>query len=123
MISILDHHQLYEPFRLTRQTLRVRDWNNAVEPSVHDKQRAGNILRNALERQCKRVLARFFLRAAVASDAESFAGQFRQAVPSCAPVERPAKRDTGFDAFVEGRGARRIVAAQADAPHAKALRV
>jgi hypothetical protein len=45
----------------------------------------------------------------------------RQAIPGRAPVEWPTQRDAGFDALVECRGSRGIVAAQAHAPHAKAF--
>ncbi len=37
------------------------------------------------------------------------------AVPAFAPVERAAERQAGLDALVEGGGARRVVAAEADA--------
>src|SRR5215467_11996862 len=51
---------------------------------------------------------------------ESLARQFRQSVPGRAPTERPTERDARVDAFVEGCGARRVVATQTDPPHADA---
>ena len=57
----------------------------------------------------------------MAAHAERFARQFRQAFPGGAPVEWPTQRDAGLDALVEGCRARRIVTAEAYAPHADAL--
>jgi len=80
-------------------------------------------VRDAFERQRHHILARLLLRLAMAARAERFARQFRQIVPIGAPVERAAERDTGLDAFVESGGARRVVAAEADTPHAEARAV
>ena len=81
------------------------------------------LLGDAVQRQRGRVLARLVQRLAMAAHAEGLARQFRQAVPGRAEIERPAERDAGLDALVESRRARRVIAAQAHAPHADARRV
>ena len=63
---------------------------------------------------------RLLLRGAMAAHAERLARQLRQAVPASFPVIRPAEREAGLDALLERRGARRVIAAEADAPQADA---
>ena len=56
----------------------------------------------------------------MAAHAERFARQLRQPVPGLGPIKRPAERDAGLDTLVERGGPRRVIAAEADAPHADA---
>src|SRR5258707_15812210 len=63
---------------------------------------------------------RLVLRGAMAAHAKGFARQLRQAVPVSFPVVRPAEREAGLDALLERRRARRVIAAEADAPQADA---
>src|SRR6476620_8622052 len=50
VVAILDHHQLDRPFRLAREALGVLGWHDAVEPSIHNEERTGDVLRNAFKR-------------------------------------------------------------------------
>src|SRR3989442_15587815 len=52
----------------------------------------------------------------MAARPERLARELRQAVPDLRPIERTRERDAGFEALLVGRGARRVVAAQAHAP-------
>src|SRR5579872_6362254 len=56
----------------------------------------------------------------MAAHTEGFAREVGQAVPGRAEVEGATERDTGFDALVVCSGARRVIAAEAHAPHADA---
>src|SRR5918995_5264542 len=52
----------------------------------------------------------------MAAHAKGLAGELGQAVPDAVPFIGAGKRDAGLDALLVGGRARRIVAAQADAP-------
>src|SRR5262249_17113801 len=97
--------------RFACEALGILRRYDAIEPAIYDEKRAGNVLRDAFQRKRCSMLARFVLRLAVAAHAERFARELRQAIPGRAPVDRPTERDTGLDALVAGRRARRIVTA------------
>src|SRR5262245_13004229 len=53
----------------------------------------------------------------MAAHAKGFTRQFRQSIPGCAPVKWPSQGYAGLDALFESCCARRVVSAQAHAPH------
>src|SRR5215470_4244549 len=110
VIAVLDDQALDRAFHLARQALGILTRDDAVEPPVHDEGRAGDALRNALERQGCSVATRVVWRGATAADAECLARQLRQAVPRLRPEKWPAQGHAGLDALLEGGGARRIIA-------------
>src|SRR6266850_597847 len=59
----------------------------------------------------------------MAAQAEGASGELWQPVPDLRPIERTRERDTGFEALLVGRGARRVVAAQAHAPDCNLFRI
>src|SRR5262249_30139182 len=67
------------------------------------------------ERERRSLAARLVQRRALAAYAERLAREIGHVGEAFAPVERAAEREAGLDALVEGGGARRVVAAEADA--------
>src|SRR5205085_7676445 len=107
-------------FHLICEALRVLPRNQPVELAGHHENRTGDVLRNAIERERLRVALRLLMCGAMAANAERLARQLRQGVPISLPVIRTTQRKAGLDAFLERRGARRIVTAEAHAPQSDA---
>src|SRR6266850_7545033 len=59
----------------------------------------------------------------MAAQAEGASGELWQPIPDLRPIERTRERDAGFEALLVGRGARRVVAAQAHAPDCNLFRI
>src|SRR5467141_3556126 len=59
----------------------------------------------------------------MAAQAEGASGELWQPIPDLRPVERARERDAGLEALLVGRGARRIVAAEAHAPDRDSLSI
>src|SRR4029077_19969175 len=119
----LDRFQAARAFPLVRQPLAVLGRHDAVELAVHDVDRAGDLVGDALERERRSLPPRLVERGALAAYAEGLAGKVRHAREGLAKVVGAAEREAGLDALVEGGGARRVVAAEADAGDAEARRI
>src|SRR6267143_1168484 len=114
--AVLDHQQLDRTGHRFRQHLGMRCRHQAVLASGDDEDRAGDVLRRVLQRQfCGVSLGLIFIRG-MAAQAEGASGELWQPIPDLRPVERTRERDAGLEALLVGRGARRVVAAEAHAP-------
>src|SRR6267378_2464546 len=114
--AVLDHQQLDRPGHRFREHLGVRRRHQAVLASGDDEDRAGDVLRRVLQRQFCGISFGFIFIRGMAAQAESASGELWQPVPDLRPVERTRERDAGLEALLVGRGARRVVAAEAHAP-------
>src|SRR6267143_4799290 len=114
--AVLDHQQLDRPGHRFREHLGVRRGHQPVLASGDDEDRAGDVLRRVLQRECCGISLGFIFIRGMAARPERLARELRQAVPDLRPIERTRERDAGFEALLVGRGARRVVAAQAHAP-------
>src|SRR4051812_31031226 len=121
--AVFHHQELDRPGHALRQALGMRRRNEAVLAAGDDEQRAGDLARGFAQRQRGGLALRLGLRRGVAAHAESVPGQLGKRVPDLRPLERTRQRDAGAEPLLERRGARRIVAAEAHAPHGDALRV
>src|SRR5258708_7848156 len=121
--AVLDDQQPYGACDAPPPPLGVRSRHQTVLAPGHDEDRAGDLRGSLLHRQRGGVLQRVGLAYAMAAHAERLAREHRQSAPDLLPFERPGERDAGFDAFfVRGR-ARRVLTAEAQAPHAPLPRV
>src|SRR3954454_4173560 len=91
-----------------------------VELASHHEDRTGDVLGDALERQVGGARIGLVLRGAVAAHAERLAGQFGKTRPCLPPVIRAAERNAGLQTLFESRRARRVIAAETDAPQTDA---
>ena len=57
VVAVLDHHQFDRALDLARQPLGVGRRHDAVVPAVDDEDRTGDVLRDAVQRQRRGVLA------------------------------------------------------------------
>src|SRR6266487_1487203 len=121
--AVLDDEQLYRTRDSLRQPLRMRSRHEPVLAPGHDEDRAGDFRRRVFHRQGRGVLQRVGLAYAMAAHAERLARQQRQSAPDFLPLERPRERDAGADAPLVCARARRVVAAEAHAPHGDLPRV
>src|SRR5882762_4975570 len=121
--AVLDDEQLYRTGDALCQPLRVRSRHEPVLAPGHYEDRTGDFRSSLVHRQGRGVAQCFSLGRAVAAHAERLARQHRQRAPDFLPFERPGERDAGADAPLVGGRARRIVAAEAHAPHGDLRRV
>src|SRR5882762_7097511 len=121
--AVLDDQQLHRTRDGLRQPLRMRSRHEPVLAPGPDEDRAGDLRRRLLHRQGRGVLLRVGLAYAMTSHAKRLARQQRQRAPDLLPLERPGERDAGADAPLVCGRARRVVAAEAYAPHRDLRRV
>src|SRR5882762_5380275 len=121
--AVLDHQQLDRPGHRFREHLGVRRGHQAVLASGDDEDRAGDVLRRILQGQFCGIFLGFIFIRGMAARPERLARELRQAVPDLRPIERTRERDAGLEALLVGRGARRVVAAQAHAPDCNLFRI
>src|SRR5882672_10258793 len=114
--AVLDHQQLDRPGHRFREHLGVRRGHQAVLASGDDEDRAGDVFRRVLQRQCCGISLGFIFIRGMAARPERLARELRQAVPDLRPIEGTRERDAGLEALLVGRGARRVVAAEAHTP-------
>src|SRR6266705_1771062 len=115
--AVLDDQQLHRTGNALRQPLGVARGHQAILEPGHDEDRAPDLRRRIRHRQGLRVAQRIGLGRAVAAHAERLAGELRQPAPYLVPLERTGERDAGADALLVGGGARRVISAEAHAPH------
>src|SRR6185503_9665406 len=123
MTAVLDHEELDRSRRRLRQALGVRRGNQAILAAGHDEEGTADLFRRIPQRERRGLSSGFGLRRRMAARAEGLAGELGKRVPDLGPVERAGERDAGAKALLEGGGARRVVAAEAHAPHGDAARV
>src|SRR5712692_343188 len=121
--AVLDDQQLYRTGDALRQPLRMRSRHEPVLAPGHDEDRTGDFTGGVFHRQRRGVAQRIGFGRAVAAHAERLARQHRQRGPDFLPFERPGERDTGADALFAGGRARRVITAEAHAPHGDLRRV
>src|SRR5215467_4482564 len=114
---VLDDEQLDRPGDALREPLGVGRRHEPVLASGDDEDRAGDLRRGVLHRERLRVLARIGLGLAMAAHAERLAREEREILPDLLPLERAGDPDAGLDPLLVRGGARRVIAAQAHAPH------
>src|SRR5258707_6603350 len=86
-------------------------------------QSASDLLRDAVQRQRRRVFLRLILGCTFAAHAKRFARQIGKAVPDLSEVERARQPDARFDAGLECCRARSVIAAETDTPQGDFLRI
>src|SRR5882672_5186197 len=95
----------------------MRSGHQPVLPSGDDEYGTGDFRGGVLHRERRGVLQRVGFARTMAAHAEGFAREHRQRRPDLLPLERTRNADAGPDALLVGRGAWRVVAAQAHTPH------
>src|SRR3954463_6875489 len=121
MAAVLDDHQLDRAAHAAREPLGVGRGHEAILAAGDDEDRALDVLRRLHQRELTRIGACLVHGFGMRAHAEGVARELGKTVPDGLPVEGAGERDARLDSLLVGRGARRVVTAQADSPDGDAL--